>query len=228
MIAEVIPQAYDAEGRRVLQPFHRRKGPHPTFPMGRYVSQPVKVKCSTFEDIRQFLRTCKAGTDEKLFGKRDYWQPPEEFERTRKGDCDDFALWTWRQLLSMGYEARFVGGKVGRYGAGHAWVQFLDRGKWYLVEPTLRGIGSKLPRLSTLRYRPEVSVCWDGKSLSYFTHREKAGPFPWKELPRMLCEWVAIWGWLWLRFLVRLPLVPFICYKKMRRMGSAQRDSARL
>jgi len=41
MIAEIIPEAYDANGTQVSQPFLRRKGPHPTFPMGRYVSQPL-------------------------------------------------------------------------------------------------------------------------------------------------------------------------------------------
>jgi len=39
MIAEIIPEAYDAYGKQVSQPFNRRKGVHSTFPMGRYVSQ---------------------------------------------------------------------------------------------------------------------------------------------------------------------------------------------
>jgi hypothetical protein len=39
--------------------------------------------------------------------------PPEDFEKSRKGDCDDFAMYAWRQLLKMGYNARFVGGRIG-------------------------------------------------------------------------------------------------------------------
>jgi predicted transglutaminase-like cysteine proteinase len=102
MIAEIIPEAYDAVGRQVSEPFHRRKGAHPTFPMGRYISQPLTVKCTTMHEVRKFLDGCKYVSDEELFGKRDYWQPSEEFEKRKKGDCEDFALWTWRQLLEMG------------------------------------------------------------------------------------------------------------------------------
>lgn len=103
--------------------------------MGRYVSQPLTVKCASFQDVRDFLRRCKAVSDEEQFDQRDYWQPPEEFERTRKGDCDCFALWTWRQLLDMGYDARVVFGQHGRYDIGHAWVEFFRNGTCYLVEP---------------------------------------------------------------------------------------------
>jgi hypothetical protein len=47
-------------------------------------------------------------SDQELLGKLDYWQPPEDFEKRKKGDCEDFALWTWRQLLDMGYGAPLV------------------------------------------------------------------------------------------------------------------------
>ncbi len=59
--------------------------------------------------MRKFLSRCR-GRDMTEIQKRDYWQPPEEFERTRMGDCVDFGLWAWRQLLALGYPARFVGG----------------------------------------------------------------------------------------------------------------------
>src|SRR5262245_22255252 len=117
MIAEIIPEVYDAAGRKTIPP-GRRRGLHPTFPMGRYVSQPLAVKCATIKDVRKFLCTCTAVSDEKLFGKPEYWQPPEDFERSRKGDCEDFPLWTWSQLLAMGYNARIVFGRHGRYGVG--------------------------------------------------------------------------------------------------------------
>lgn len=124
MIAEIIPEAYEANGKQVSQPFHRRRGLHPTFPIGRYVSQSLTVHCKSLEEMRQFLCRCRAVSDEKLFGKRDYWQPPEEFEKRKAGDCEDFSFWTWRQLLVMGYDARIVFGRSGRYGIGHAWVTF--------------------------------------------------------------------------------------------------------
>jgi hypothetical protein len=173
VIAETIPQAYDSTGRQVSQPFHRRKGPHPSFPMGRYISQPLTVNCKTMREVREFLVTCQYISDQELFGKDDYWQPPEEFEQRREGDCEDFALWTWRQLLDMGYDVRFIVGSSGRYGEGHAWVEYFQNGKWFLLEPLFCRVGDTMPRLSTLRYEPKLSVSWDGKTLKYFAHQEE-------------------------------------------------------
>lgn len=172
MIAEIIPEAYDAFGKQVSEPFHRRKGVHSTFPMGRYVSQPLSVQCKTIADIRSFLSSCRYVSDQEQFGKRDYWQPPEDFEKTRMGDCEDFALWTWRQLIKMGYDARFIGGSAGRYGEGHAWVEYFQDGTCFLLEPLRWRVGFSMPRLSTLRYEPRISVSWDGKALRYFAHKK--------------------------------------------------------
>jgi hypothetical protein len=158
MIAEIIPEAYDATGRRVARPFDRKHGPQPTFPLGRYAQSPLSTKCTSLEEVRRFLCSCKTISDKEQFGKDDYWQPPDQFERTRQGDCDDFAFWTWRQLLHLGYEARVVFGQAGRYGVGHAWVEFCRDGKWFLVEPQFCVIGAAFPRLSTVRFCPRFSV----------------------------------------------------------------------
>jgi hypothetical protein len=204
MIAEIIPEAYDATGRQVSQPFSHRKGPHPTFPMGRYVSQPLSLQCGTIGDVRKFLADCKYVSDKELFGKRDYWQPPEEFEKRQKGDCEDFALWTWRQLLQMGYDARFVGGRAGRYGSGHAWVEYVQNGKWYLVEPQCCMVAS-MPRLSTIRYEPKLSVSWDGKMLRYFAHKKPTSDLRWNQLAPLVLDYLLFWSWFWLRNIHRLP-----------------------
>ena len=201
MIAEIIPETYDGYGTQVSQPFLKRKGPHPTFPMGRYVSQPLTIQCHTLEEVRRFLRTCRAVSDEELFGKRDYWQPPEEFERRRAGDCEDFSLWTWRQLHAMGFDTRVVFGRHGRYGIGHAWVTFYQNGKCFLVEPQAR-MDLRYPRLSTLQYEPKFSVSWDGEALKYFAHKPRPGPnlHPFRVLPL-----IPEWCWYWLRIAIRLP-----------------------
>ncbi len=112
MIAEIIPEAYDAFGKKTHRPDLRRKAIHPTLPMGRYVSQPLTVKCESIRDVCKFLSGCIPVSDKEQFGKDDYWQPPEDFERTKKGDCEDFALWTWRQFLALGYDARFIVGRA--------------------------------------------------------------------------------------------------------------------
>jgi predicted transglutaminase-like cysteine proteinase len=114
VIAETIPGSYDGVGRQVTSSFFHRKAPHAALPIGRYIGQPLTFKCQSIADVRRFLAACKAVSAQDLFGKRDYWQPPEEFERLKKGGCVDFSLWTWRQLLSLGYDARFVGGASGR------------------------------------------------------------------------------------------------------------------
>jgi hypothetical protein len=80
----------------------------------------------------------------------------------------DFSLWTWRQLLSLGYEARFVGGARGRYGEGHAWVEYFENGKCFLVEPQLGTVGDRIPRLTTVRYRPRLSIALDGDKPRYY------------------------------------------------------------
>jgi hypothetical protein len=212
LIAETIPEAYDAVGRKVFRPDLRRNGIRPTRPIGRYLSQPLTVQCATIADVRKFLSSCRAVSDKELFGKEEYWQPPEDFEKSRKGDCEDFSLWTWRQFLAMGYDARLVLGRHGRYGIGHAWVDFQRDGKCYLVEPQLRVIGEKFPRLSTLRYQPRFSVAWDGERLTFYSHDKDHGLPNFGVLLGLIPEWLFLWGrfafrvgcWLPLSFFQRL------------------------
>jgi hypothetical protein len=205
MIAEIIPEAYDATGKQVSQPFLHRKGPHPTFPMGRYISQPLTITCTSIDELRKFLAGCEYVSDQELFGKRDYWQPPEEFEKRKKGDCEDFALWTWRQLLIMGYDARFIGGSCGRYGNGHAWVEYLRDGRWYLLEPQRARISESMPRLSTIRYEPKLSVSWDGKTLRYFAHKKPDSHLGWTQMAPLVREYLSFWSWFWMKNFYRLP-----------------------
>lgn len=174
--------------------------------MGRYLAHPLAIQCETVRDVRKFLCTCKAVSDKEQFGKDEYWQPPEDFEKTRKGDCDDFALWTWRQFLAMGYNARFVAGRHGRYGTGHAWVTFEKDGKHYLVEPQFRGVGDTFPRLSTLHYHPRFSVAWDGKTLSFYRHQDLTKNVRIRQLPLLLIDWLIGWGYFWFINLPRIPL----------------------
>jgi hypothetical protein len=194
MIAEVFRKAYDATGRAVFRPSkHRYAKVSPNSPMGRHVSQPLNVLCADLNEMRQFLLTCRYISDSKQFGRSDYWMPPEEFERRRQGDCDDFALWTWRQLMHLGYTARFVYGRAGRYGEGHAWVTFERDGHTFIVESLAAWFGSTLPRLSTVRYQPIVSVSWDGRTLRYFEHRPQGTPVSFVDVAPHIPEWVAYW-----------------------------------
>jgi Bacterial transglutaminase-like cysteine proteinase BTLCP len=148
------------------------------------------------------------------FGKDDYWQPPEQFEQRKKGDCEDFALWTWRQLVSMGYDARFLAGRSGRYGKGHAWVEYFQDGRCFLVEALFCKIGDAMPRLSTLKYEPKLSCSWDGKTVKYFSHKKAESRLGWRVLAPLICEYIFFWGWFWLRNLHRLPQVVWKILRK--------------
>lgn len=199
MIAEISPESYDIAGRKVFRPDSRRNsGFRPTFPVGRFLSQPLKHPCSDLIELRRFLAQCKYVSDEKQFGKKDYWQAPELFEESKKGDCEDFALWSWRQLLQMNYPARFVLGSAGRYGDGHAWVTFEKDGKSFLLEPLSWQFGLTLPRLSIFRYKPKFSVGWDGKSVSYYEHEDRKFSGSLYQIFLLCVEWLFFWTSFWL------------------------------
>jgi hypothetical protein len=143
-------------------------------------------------------------SDEEQFGQKDYWQPPEQFEENKKGDCEDFALWTWRQLLQMGYNARFVAGRSGRYREGHAWVTFEKDGKHFLLEPLSWPVGLKLPRLSIFRYKPKFSVSWDGEKVSYYEHEDKKYNGSLLQIVSLCAEWLFFWTRFWVLFPLRI------------------------
>jgi hypothetical protein len=213
MIAEVILGSCDTEGKKVFRPFDRHRGLRPTFPLGRYVSQPLAVHCQSVEEVRLFLLGCKYVSDNELFDKEEYWQPPEDFEKRKKGDCEDFSFWTWRQLMDLGYDARVVFGRHGKYGSGHAWVQFFQDGTCFMVEPLWRRLGVQLPRLNTLKYHPRFSVAWDGEKLTYYQHREHS-PLPGlAEIARLLPEYALIWTRFWIGSPARIPKVIWLLLK---------------
>jgi hypothetical protein len=224
MIGEIIPEIYDVTGRQTGSPITRRDKRlfHGTFPMGRYVSQPLGVKCSSIAEIRDFLSNCKYVSDKEQFGREDYWMPPEEFEKVKKGDCDDFALWTWRQFLGMGYNARYVVGRTGRYGGGHAWVTLEKDGRHFIVDPLSQAVGERLPRLSFARYSPSGSVEWDGEHLKYFIHEKPEGEPSFFMVLELLVEWVWFWLIFWLRVFGLLCLVPYLIARNL--VGRSRRN----
>ena len=188
MFIEIIPEFYDVAGRKSYRPHLKKNLPRPTFPFGRYISRPLTIHCKSREEIRNFLISCKQASDEEAFGKKEYWLPPDEFEQVKKGDCDDFALWTWRQLVDMGYQARFVAGRFGRYRVGHAWVTFTDH---------------------ALAYEPIYSVEWNGKDIAFYSHQKMPAAGLGEVIPLVapyLWFWTRFWarnGWRWPRFAMR-------------------------
>jgi hypothetical protein len=209
MFLEIIPGFYDMEGRRSYRPHLKKKFSHPTFPFGRYVSRPLRIQCSNLAEISAFLQHCRQISDKEAFGKDDYWLPPDEFEKLKKGDCDDFALWTWRQLMQMGYSARFVAGKFGFYGGGHAWVTFQCNGKSYIADGTYSLVGVRLPRTYTFKYHPVYSVAWDGKNILFYSHKQENSKTGINQRILYLPEYLIFWGIFWTRHIHRVPVAAF-------------------
>jgi predicted transglutaminase-like cysteine proteinase len=208
MVTEIIPDAYDIFGKRTSYPRKKRFGSFaPNALMGRHVTQPLTIQCKNLEEVQRFLNGCRYVADQQQFGVRDFWMPPEEFEVKRRGDCDDFALWVWRQLISMGKsDARFVVGLSGRYGGGHAWVTFVEGNRAFLVEPMAHRYGKWLPRLDVARYVPGISVSWDGKHIAYFEHERRTFDPPLLKTVPLISEWL----------LFRVKNCPHFCYSWMR------------
>jgi hypothetical protein len=96
------------------------------------------VPIGSLHDLRSWLRGCRYVSDPQLFHERDYWQHPRTFEQLKRGDCEDFALWAWRKLVELGYDADLVFGRCAPLdpsGSGHAWVIFRREGVTHVMEP---------------------------------------------------------------------------------------------
>lgn len=113
---------------------HRKANLGNTHPWNRYFYKPLSTNPKTLKDIEKFLKKCKYLSDRKTRSHEDFWEPPDIFEKRRKGDCEDHAIWAWRQLYDMGFKARLVLGTLESH--GHAWVHIFVNGRSYLLEPT--------------------------------------------------------------------------------------------
>lgn len=103
-----------------------------------YLEGDSQVSVANVDELADWLLTCKYLSDLEHKGVRDHWQHPNEFEHSRTGDCEDFALWTWRKLIELGIQCEFMVGKWVRNGrAGtHAWVLFYENDKPVIFETT--------------------------------------------------------------------------------------------
>lgn len=179
MIGEIDPRAYDCEGR--IQPASWRPMLSDRF-LSYLIGGDLTVKCGSLDEVQTFLRKCRYVSDPEQFGVSEYWLHPRFFERLRRGDCEDFALWAWRQLLAMGLDARLVLGRCGRGDrSNHAWVTFSDSQAHYLLEPTSRQ-HRKLSRLKILLYEPSRSASLRDGKLVWHVHEPRDARWTTSEL----------------------------------------------
>lgn len=138
---------------------------------GWYLTGKSEVPIHSLESVIAWLKTCTYVHDQKLFGKRDHWQHPLEFEKTKQGDCEDHALWAWRKLIELGLRTEFV---VGIYkdqtnaDISHAWVVYELEKQHYLLETTEKGAVMSYPLLSTQKkYLPLLGVDQNLRTFRY-------------------------------------------------------------
>lgn len=133
---------------------------------GWYFEGPSSVPARSLDDVCAWLLGCTYARDPDLFGRTDVWQHPAAFEARRTGDCEDFALWTWRKLVALGEDAELVVGRE-QAGGGHAWVLVRRPGGHQLVDPVARTPERLVRPLAAVRdaYLPEASV--DGRLVRY-------------------------------------------------------------
>lgn len=124
---------------------------------GLYLEGPSRVPTKTLADLCAWLRECEAIDDQTLFQQPDHWQHPASFENLRKGDCEDHALWAWRQLNQLEVPALFVAGLWGDI--PHTWVLFQHNGSEYLLETTAK-TGEMMHSVEAARhfYCPALAV----------------------------------------------------------------------
>ena len=99
----------------------------------------------------------------------------------RAGDCEDFALWAWRKLIELGYDADFVAGycvKDDEVDGRHAWVMLRSEGVEYLFEPAARSREHMMVALDSVRHRylPQFGADRTAKRFTYagyLLHLEK-------------------------------------------------------
>ena len=103
-----------------------------THPWNRYFNKSLSTRPQTLADIETFLLKCKYLSDRKTRSQKDFWEPPDIFEKRKTGDCEDHAIWAWRHLHDLGYKTRLVLGTCN--GGGHAWVLIFRNGRAYLLE----------------------------------------------------------------------------------------------
>lgn len=167
------PDPWERVGYRVPT---RKFGPGSTHDFAWYFEGKSTVSVSSLDDIEEWLLGCEYVSDPDLFRVDDYWQHPQTFEQIRRGDCEDHALWAWRKLIELGYDADLVAGRCLPWTPGvpgddrtHAWVIFRRGGESYVFETTSK-IKEQMVRLLSQvagEYRPELGVDRYRKSFAF-------------------------------------------------------------
>jgi predicted transglutaminase-like cysteine proteinase len=134
----------------------------------RVLKAKLRIDTKNFADVDRFINDCHYVADERLFGEAEHWQTPEAFEHNGAGDCEDFALWVWVQLLRQGVNARFVVGALSAWEMNHAFVAiYHPGGRVEVLECTPQGYNIAIDSKSAIEYVPMISI---DRTLTWYEH----------------------------------------------------------
>jgi predicted transglutaminase-like cysteine proteinase len=134
----------------------------------RVLNSPLSFQARSLGEIANWINGCRYVTDERLFGEADHWQVPADLEQRRVGDCEDFSLWAWVQLLRLNYNARLVLGGLCSEESDHAWVCMYTGNGVKVLECTPTGYNMPLSARNAPEYLPMWSM---DRSLIFYEHR---------------------------------------------------------
>lgn len=132
------------------------------------LNKPLQFKAKSIADIDLWINKATYVSDERLFNTADFWQLPVDFEQNKTGDCEDFALWVWVQLLRLRINARFVIGGLFSTEINHAWVQLYLRNEIRVFECTPQQNNVSISVRNAPEYFPIFSIDGYLKTYSHF------------------------------------------------------------
>jgi Bacterial transglutaminase-like cysteine proteinase BTLCP len=161
------PITYDYYGKRIDSNLINKTLKN-SYPIEFYLKSNINYYFNDLNNIHEFLSECEYCSDKEHFGVDDYWMLPNLFESMKKGDCEDFSLYTWRQLINQGHMCRFVIGTVGK-NKWHAWCTAKIHKKHYIIDPVLAN-EKFLHQVYTLNYQPYYSIEFHNDKIYFFQH----------------------------------------------------------
>lgn len=95
----------------------------------------ISFDLTTPEAIARFMwKNFTFENDQRIFGKEEHWQAPEEFLANKQGDCEDFALFAKAMLKRAGIQSFLL--NVYGDGFAHTVCVFKEDGKYHIIDGT--------------------------------------------------------------------------------------------
>ncbi|MCB9800267.1 MAG: transglutaminase-like cysteine peptidase [Candidatus Omnitrophica bacterium] len=73
-------------------------------------------------------------SDQRQFGQEEYWQSPDQMLETKRGDCEDFAMFAAEMLKKNGFSSFLINVYGDRY--AHTVAVFKENGVYHVIDGT--------------------------------------------------------------------------------------------